>query len=115
MLDNEQISKLEIPTGNPLIIQFDEKLNIQMEDTFLIDYGKIVIATNCFGHLQDLNYITTQALNHDKILIFDNAATPYSFYKGTNSCNLGVGSFVSFHHTKPIGFGEGGIAIIDKK
>ena len=27
-LDNEQISKLEIPTGNPLIIQFDEKLNI---------------------------------------------------------------------------------------
>ena len=24
----EQISKLEIPTGNPLIIQFDEKLNI---------------------------------------------------------------------------------------
>ena len=27
-LDNEQISKLEIPTGNPLFIQFDEKLNI---------------------------------------------------------------------------------------
>ena len=27
-LDNEQISKLEIPTGNPLIIQFDEKINI---------------------------------------------------------------------------------------
>ena len=27
-LDNEQISELEIPTGNPLIIQFDEKLNI---------------------------------------------------------------------------------------
>ena len=28
-LDNEQISKLEIPTGNPLIIQFDEKLKIK--------------------------------------------------------------------------------------
>ena len=27
-LDNEQISKLEKTTGNPLIIQFDEKLNI---------------------------------------------------------------------------------------
>ena len=103
------------PCQGPIVVDFDEKLNIQMEDTFLIDYGKIVIATNCFGHLQDLNYITTQAVNHGKILIFDNAATPYSFYKGTNSCNLGVGSFVSFHHTKPIGFGEGGIAIIDKK
>ena len=28
-LDNDQISKLEIPTGNPLIIKFDEKLNIK--------------------------------------------------------------------------------------
>ncbi len=28
-LDNEQISKLEIPTGNPLIIEFDEKLKIK--------------------------------------------------------------------------------------
>ena len=28
-LDHEQISKLEIPTGNPLIIQFDEKLKIK--------------------------------------------------------------------------------------
>ena len=28
-LDNEQISKLEIPTGNPLIIEFDEALNIK--------------------------------------------------------------------------------------
>ena len=28
-LENEQISKLEIPTGNPLIIQFNEKLEIK--------------------------------------------------------------------------------------
>tara|TARA_B100000900_G_C20503510_1_gene684818 strand:+ start:249 stop:962 length:714 start_codon:yes stop_codon:yes gene_type:complete len=28
-LDNEQITKLEIPTGNPLIIEFDEKLNVK--------------------------------------------------------------------------------------
>ena len=47
--------------------------------------------------------------------MFDNAASPYSFWKGTNSCNLGVASYVSLHHTKPIGFGEGGLIIIDKK
>ena len=28
-LDNEQIAKLEIPTGNPLIIEFDEALHIK--------------------------------------------------------------------------------------
>ena len=28
-LDNDQISKLEIPTGNPLLIQFDERLSIK--------------------------------------------------------------------------------------
>ena len=28
-LDNEQISKLEIPTGNPLVIQFNENLEIK--------------------------------------------------------------------------------------
>ena len=28
-LDNNQISKLEIPTGNPLIIELDKKLNIK--------------------------------------------------------------------------------------
>ncbi len=29
LLDHERISKLEIPTGNPLIVQFDEKLKIK--------------------------------------------------------------------------------------
>jgi dTDP-4-amino-4,6-dideoxygalactose transaminase len=35
--------------------------------------------------------------------------------EGTNSCNLGNASFISLHHTKPIGFGEGGLVIIDKE
>ena len=28
-LDNEQISKLEIPTGNPLVLEIDNQYNIQ--------------------------------------------------------------------------------------
>ena len=103
------------PCEGPIVVDFDQELNMQMEDSYLIDYGKLCIATNCFGHLQNLNYLITQTKKLGKILIFDNAATPYSFYEGTNSCNLGVGSFISLHHTKPIGFGEGGLAIIDKK
>ena len=34
---------------------------------------------------------------------------------GSNSCNYGCGSYISLHHTKPLGFGEGGLAIIDRE
>ena len=80
----------------------------------LANSGKLFIVTNCFGHLQDLDRILHFLLKYDKLVIFDNAATPYSFYNGVNSCNLGNASFISLHHTKPIGFGEGSLAIVDK-
>jgi dTDP-4-amino-4,6-dideoxygalactose transaminase len=38
-----------------------------------------------------------------------------TFYKGKNSVNYGHAATISFHHTKPLGFGEGGAVIIDKK
>ena len=103
------------PCSGPIVIDFDENLNVQIKDEYLINYGAILIVTNCFGHLQNIDYIKTQSKKLDKILIFDNAATPYSFYNNINSCNYGTASFISLHHTKPIGFGEGGLVIIDKK
>ena len=103
------------PCSGPIVVDFDTELNIQMGDSYLVDYGDIIIATNCFGHLQNLNYLLDQIKKYDKILIFDNAATPYSFYNNTNSCNLGLGSCISLHHTKPLGFGEGGLVIVNKE
>ena len=73
----------------------------------------MVIATNCFGHLQNLDKLEQERKN--RFLVYDNAATPYSFYNNSNACNYGVASFVSLHHTKHIGFGEGGLVIIDKE
>ena len=78
-------------------------------------YSDTVIVTNIFGHLQNFNEILSKTEGRDKKLIIDNAATPYSFWDGINSCNLGTASYISLHHTKPIGFGEGGLVIIDKK
>jgi len=74
-----------------------------------------IIVTNVFGNVVDINKYEEYAKTHQKYLIFDNAATPYTFYHGKNSINYGVGSIVSFHHTKPIGFGEGGAIIVDTK
>ena len=99
------------PAGGPIVADMNPSLNIDLSDEY-ITQSKILIVTNIFGHLQDFNYISEYQFPY---LILDNAATPYSFWEGTNSCNLGTGSYVSLHHTKPIGFGEGGLAIIDKE
>jgi dTDP-4-amino-4,6-dideoxygalactose transaminase len=74
----------------------------------------IVIITNCFGHVNNIKEILTHASSHKQKVVFDNAASPYSFYEGSNISNYGIASFISLHHTKPIGFGEGGLVIIDK-
>ncbi len=70
-----------------------------------------IIVTNVHGNITNIE----KYCNKDKIVIFDNAATAYTFYKGMNSCNYGNGSIISFHHTKPFGFGEGGCIIVDKQ
>lgn len=73
-----------------------------------------IIVTNVFGNLVDIRKYVDWCNSNSKYLIFDNAATPYSFYGGKNSLNYGHASTISFHHTKPLGFGEGGAVIIDK-
>lgn len=102
------------PATGPILVDFDNELNFKLDDELAFNYGSIYIVTNCFGHLQDLDKILTFCQKHKKTVIFDNAASPYSFHNGTNSCNLGNASFISLHHTKPLGFGEGGLAIVEK-
>lgn len=70
-----------------------------------------IIVTNCFGNLVDIGKYQDWCNKNNKILIFDNASTPSSFWKGSNSVNFGNGAIISLHHTKPIGFGEGGVII----
>lgn len=84
-----------------------------------VDLSKIddtidgIIVTNVFGHVVDIDKYIQFCNERDIALLFDNAATAYTFYKGSNSINYGTGSIISFHHTKPFGFGEGGAIIID--
>ena len=99
----------------PIITDITAHCNMNLDDEYLVKYSDTVIVTNIFGHLQNFNEILSKTEDRDKKLIIDNAATPYSFWDGINSCNLGTASYISLHHTKPIGFGEGGLVIIDKK
>lgn len=74
-----------------------------------------LIVTNIFGNVVDIDRYVSHCLKHNQVLVFDNAATHYTTYKGKNALNYGTGSTLSFHHTKPMGFGEGGAIIVDRQ
>ncbi len=73
-----------------------------------------VIVTNCFGHIVDIEKYEGWRRGAGKLLIFDNAATPATFINGVNSLNYGDGAVISLHHTKPLGFSEGGAIVVDR-
>ena len=99
-----------------IVCDFDESLQISYDElTNKKDEYDGIIITNCFGHSVDIDKYVEFCDKHNKILLFDNAASPYTFYKNKNISNYGVGSIISLHHTKPLGFGEGGIVVIDNK
>ena len=74
-----------------------------------------LIVTNLFGHLVDIKTFQIWAKKENKYLIFDNATAGFSYYNHKNCNNYGDGSIISLHHTKSIGFGEGGLIITLKK
>jgi len=102
------------PLKNSIIVDIDQEggLDIMKLGEINIDYDGIII-TNVLGNVTNIDKYVEFCQKNNKILIFDNAATSYTFYKGSNSCNYGLASIVSFHHTKPFGFGEGGCIIVN--
>ena len=95
------------------IIDIDKDGGLDLEQVDNTIGGLIV--TNIFGNVVDIDKYERFCKEHGKFLIFDNAATGYTEYNGKNCLNYGNGCTISFHHTKPFGFGEGGAIIVDKK
>ena len=98
---------------NSIIIDIDYEGGLNLDEVDKNIDGLIV--TNIFGNIVDIDKYEKYCNNNNKFLIFDNAATHYTFYKGKNCLNYGNGCIISFHHTKPFGFGEGGAIIVDTK
>ena len=103
--------------SDSMIIDIDKDGSLDLNKIKKEDIENIdgIIITNVFGNVCDISKYEKWCNDNNKILLLDNAATAYTFYKGQNSCNYGLGSIISFHHTKPFGFGEGGAIIIDKE
>jgi dTDP-4-amino-4,6-dideoxygalactose transaminase len=104
------------PLKNSLILDIDENMGPNIDKLYehINDYDGILI-TNCFGCSTNIELYENFCKNNNKLLLFDNAAASYTIYKNKNHLNYGNGCMVSLHHTKPIGFGEGGFIIFDNK
>jgi dTDP-4-amino-4,6-dideoxygalactose transaminase len=68
-----------------------------------------LLVTSVFGADVDIAKYATYCRERGKALIVDNAMCLLGFDR---SCPLAPAEFISFHHTKPWGFGEGGCAIL---
>ena len=99
---------------NVKIVDIDRDGGLDLNAIELHDCDGIIV-TNIFGNIVDIQKYERWCSEHNKFLIFDNAATSNTYYHGKNSSNYGTAATLSFHHTKPIGFGEGGCIIIDSK
>lgn len=74
---------------------------------------KAVIAVDLFGNMPRMDELTEICNDKGIPLIEDSAEALGSKYKGIRAGKFGVGSVFSFHRTKTITTGEGGILLID--
>ena len=102
--------------NDSIVFDIDENMgpDIKLLESRKHEYDGIVI-TNCFGLSVNIELYEKFCYDNNKILVFDNAASSMTFYKNKNHINYGHASMISLHHTKPIGFGEGGFILFDKK
>ena len=101
-------------SNNLVIIDIDDEMGLDLN---LINPEQIdgIIVTNLFGHVCNVSKYIDWCKTHNKILLFDNATVTQTEFNNINALNFGEGSIVSLHHTKPLGYGEGGLIITNKK
>ncbi|MCC7310723.1 MAG: DegT/DnrJ/EryC1/StrS family aminotransferase [Sulfuritalea sp.] len=74
---------------------------------------KAVIVVDLYGNMPDLDAIRQVADRHRIVVIEDAAGALGSVYQGAKAGSFGIGSVFSFHRTKTITTGEGGMLLVD--
>jgi len=74
---------------------------------------RAVIVVDLFGNMPDFDKIKLLCEKYNILLIEDAAEALGSVYKGIKAGKFGIGSTFSFHRTKTITTGEGGMLLID--
>jgi perosamine synthetase len=74
---------------------------------------KAAIVVDLYGNMPDMDAIRRVADRHGIYLIEDAAGALGSVYRGAKAGSFGIGSVFSFHRTKTITTGEGGMLLVD--
>jgi len=74
---------------------------------------KAVIVVDLYGNMPDMDALRRVAEQHRIYLIEDAAGALGSVYRGAKAGSFGIGSVFSFHRTKTITTGEGGMLLLD--
>ena len=74
---------------------------------------KAIIVVDLFGNMPSMELIQSIAGKNSIPLIEDAAEALGSKYNGTRAGKFGIGSVFSFHRTKTLTTGEGGMLILD--
>jgi len=106
IVDSPSILENDLPVFGPSIIGLNEIAH-------LIDG---VIVTNIFGYQMDFSPYIAWCQENGKILLVDNAASPIGkLVDGKALVDIGDGSIISLHETKPLGRGEGGAIFVSSE
>lgn len=76
---------------------------------------KAIISVNLFGNMAQMDELMSISNKYNIPLIEDSAESLGSTYKGIKSGKFGIGSVFSFHRTKTLTTGEGGMLLTDDK
>ncbi len=74
---------------------------------------KAIIAVDLYGNMPRMTQLAALAQKHGLHLIEDAAESLGSVYRGVRAGKFGVGSVFSFHRTKTLTTGEGGMLLVD--
>jgi perosamine synthetase len=74
---------------------------------------KAIIVVDLFGNMPRMEELIKIADEHSIPIIEDSAEALGSMYKGTRAGKFGIGAVFSFHRTKTLTTGEGGMLLLD--
>ncbi len=88
--------------------------SVKLEEK-ITDKTKAVIVVDLYGNMPDMDVLQEICDRRGILLIEDAAEALGSLYKGKRAGKFGVGSVFSFHRTKTITTGEGGMLLLDNQ
>ena len=88
-------------------------LDPQSVEKSITSRTKAIIAVDLFGNMPLIDELIEIADRHGEPLVEDAAEAQGSSYKGIKAGKFGIGSVFSFHRTKTLTTGEGGMLLLD--